>query len=66
MDRKLLKEKERELKENVKGKPFFLATKPKIKFMIEVFKLVWEDIKTPKQFRSKKSETQNQKVTEIP
>ena len=54
MDRKLLKEKERELKENIKGKIYFKTLIPKLRFSIEVLKLVFKDVKLHKPFRTKK------------
>ncbi|NPD88626.1 MAG: hypothetical protein HGN29_07870 [Asgard group archaeon] len=64
MDRKILKEKQRELKENVRGKPYFNTIKPKIRFTIEVFKLIFKDIKSTRLFHSKKSKTQDEKLIE--
>ena len=58
LDRRKLKEKEKELKEKIRGKPYFKTLKPKIWFSIEVIKLVFKDIKSPKFFCSKKSKTQ--------
>ncbi len=66
LDRKLLKDKEKELKEEVRDKPYYKTIKPKLRFVKEVFKLVFEDIKSPRLFRSKKTKTQNQGVTEEP
>ncbi len=54
LDRKLLKEKQRELKEEVKGKPYLKALQPKFRFLIQVLKLVFEDIKSNRPFRSKR------------
>jgi hypothetical protein len=54
LDRKILKEKQRELKENVRGKPYFRTLKPKFRFLIEILKLVFTDITSHRPFRSKK------------
>ena len=55
LDRELLKEKQRELKEAVKGKAYLPNIKPKLRFLLQVLKLVIDDIKSPP-FRSKKKE----------
>ena len=65
MDRKLLKEKERELKENVKGKPYFKTLGPKFRFLMEVLKLVFADIKSHRPFRSKKEQAYSKELTEV-
>ena len=57
LDRKLLKEKQRELKENVRGKPYFKTLKPKLKFLIEILKLIIADIKLNRPFRFKEEQT---------
>ncbi|OLS32351.1 MAG: hypothetical protein HeimAB125_09720 [Candidatus Heimdallarchaeota archaeon AB_125] len=54
LDRKLLKEKERELKEEVRGKPYHKTIVPKLRFVKQVFKLVFEGIKSNRPFSSKK------------
>ena len=54
LDRKLLKEKKRELKENVRGKPYHKTLVPKFRFLIQVLKLIFADIKSNRPFRSKK------------
>ncbi len=54
LDRKLLKEMIRELKENAKGKPYLKTLAPKFRFLIQVLKLVFADIMSHRPFRSKK------------
>ena len=63
LDRELLKEKERELKENVRGKPYLKTLGPKFRFLIEVLKLVFADIKSHRPFRSKKKQTYSKELT---
>ena len=65
LDREILKEKKRELKENAKGKPYLKTLKPKFRFLIEVLKLVFADIKSRRPFRSKKSQTYSMELTEV-
>ena len=65
LDRKILKEKQRELKENVRGKPYFKTIKPKFQFLIEVLKLVFADIKSHRSFRSRKSQTYSKELTKV-
>lgn len=62
LDRKLLKEKQRELKEEVKGEPYFKTLKPKFRFFIEVIKLVFADIKSHRPFRSKKEQAYSKEL----
>jgi len=54
LDRKMLREKIKELKENVRGKPYLKTIKPKFRFLIQVLKMIFKDIKSHRPFRSKK------------
>ena len=58
LDRQLLKEMIRELKENARGKPYPKTIVPKFRFLVQVLKLVFEDIKSHRPFRSKKTHSE--------
>ena len=62
LDRKILKEKKSELKENVRGKPYHKTIVPKLRFLKEVLKLVFADIKSNRPFQSKKSEAYSKEI----
>ena len=54
LDRKQIEELTRELKENVQGKTYFKTLKPKLKFAVQLLKLIFADITKHKPFRSKR------------
>ena len=54
LDREVLKEKQRELKEAVKARPYLPNIRPKLRFLFQVLKLVYADIKSNRPFHSKR------------
>ena len=57
LDRQIIKEMERELKEEIKGKLYHKTIVPKLRFYWQILKLVFMDIKSHRPFRSKKETT---------
>ena len=53
------------MSEDLRDKPYLKTLVPKFRFLIEVLKLVFTDIKSHRPFRSKKSKTYSKELTKV-